>query len=416
MPDQINNRTIFCRDNLDILQGMNSNSIDLIYLDPPFNKKKVFTAPIGTAASGASFRDIFQTKDVKAEWITTIKEDNEALFYFLNGIKQMKSKGGGANYNFCYLVYMSVRLIECHRILKVTGSLYLHCDPTMSHFLKLLLDCIFGEQNFRNEVIWFYKTGGTSKKYFSKKHDVLLFYAKDYQKQFFNFLRVKSYLAHKYGFKNIKLQHDAQGIYTLVGCRDVWDIPGLRGNSPETTGYPTQKPISLLKRVIEASCPNGGIVLDPFCGCATTCVAAELLSRRWIGIDISHKAYELVQARLTRSIPTIFNWRDKIYYRTDIPQRTDQNINYRKTKYVYVISHPQYPHEFKVGIAQNWKTRLSSYQTADPNRAYKMEFKVLSPDYHVIEQQIHRTFPSKHEWVSADLSEIIAQIKNLVTI
>lgn len=311
---------------------------------------------------------------------------------------------------------MSVRLIECHRILKVTGSLYLHCDPTMSHFLKLLLDCIFGEQNFRNEVIWFYKTGGTSKKYFSKKHDVLLFYAKDYQKQFFNFLRVKSYLAHKYGFKNIKLQHDAQGIYTLVGCRDVWDIPALRGNSPETTGYPTQKPISLLKRVIEASCPNGGIVLDPFCGCATTCVAAELLSRRWIGIDISHKAYELVQARLTRSIPTIFNWRDKIYYRTDIPQRTDQNINYRKTKYVYVISHPQYPHEFKVGIAQNWKTRLNSYQTADPNRAYKMEFKVLSPDYHVIEQQIHRTFPSKHEWVSADLSEIIAQIKNLVTI
>lgn len=95
MPDQINNRTIFCRDNLDILQGMNSNSIDLIYLDPPFNKKKVFTAPIGTAASGASFRDIFQTKDVKAEWITTIKEDNEVLFYFLNGIKQMKSKGGG---------------------------------------------------------------------------------------------------------------------------------------------------------------------------------------------------------------------------------------------------------------------------------------------------------------------------------
>lgn len=141
------------------------------------------------------------------------------------GLNKWKARGGGANYNFCYLVYMSVRLIECHRILKVTGSLYLHCDPTMSHFLKLLLDCIFGEQNFRNEVIWFYKTGGTSKKYFSKKHDVLLFYAKDYQKQFFNFLRVKSYLAHKYGFKNIKLQHDAQGIYTLVGCRDVWDIP-----------------------------------------------------------------------------------------------------------------------------------------------------------------------------------------------
>ena len=147
----IKNRTIFCKDNLDILEGINSNSIDLIYLDPPFNKNKVFTAPIGTSAEGASFSDIFREEDVKDEWLKTIEEDHDELYKFLCGIKNR-----GNEYNFCYLCYMAIRLIECQRILKDTGSLYLHCDPTMSHYLKLLLDVIFGEKNFRNEIIWHY--------------------------------------------------------------------------------------------------------------------------------------------------------------------------------------------------------------------------------------------------------------------
>ena len=145
----IKNRTIFCRDNLEVLQGIDSNCIDLIYIDPPFNKKKIFTAPIGSSAEGAEFRDIFREEDIKDEWIETIKQDQENVYSYLAGIKNYSNK-----YNYCYLCYMAIRLIEMHRILKSTGSMYLHCDTTMSHYLKLLLDCIFGEQEFRNEIIW----------------------------------------------------------------------------------------------------------------------------------------------------------------------------------------------------------------------------------------------------------------------
>ena len=159
MKSNIDNRTIFCHDNLEVLQNINSNCIDLIYLDPPFNKKKMFTAPIGSSAEGASFRDWFEEKDIKDEWVKTIKEDHDKLYNFLVGVRSLDN-----TYNYCYLVYMAIRLIECQRILKETGSFYLHCDQTMSHYLKLLLDCVFEEKNFRNEIVWGYKTGGVSKK------------------------------------------------------------------------------------------------------------------------------------------------------------------------------------------------------------------------------------------------------------
>ncbi len=145
MQHNIANRTIFCKDNIDILQGIDSESIDLIYLDPPFNKKKTFTAPIGSSAEGAAFKDIFKQEDVKSEWLQTIQEDKDNIFNLLEAVKNIEGK---TSYNFCYLAYMAIRLIECHRVLKETGSLYLHCDSTMSHYLKLLLDCIFGEKEF----------------------------------------------------------------------------------------------------------------------------------------------------------------------------------------------------------------------------------------------------------------------------
>ena len=157
----LSNRTIFCRDNLDILRGINSNSIDLIYLDPPFNKKKIFTAPIGSSAEGASFKDWFRKEDVKDEWLQTIKEDNDKLHAFLESVKAIE---GRTSYNFCYLSYLVIRLLEMHRILKDTGSIYLHCDPTMSHYLKLLMDIVFEEKNFRNELVWHYETGSNTKK------------------------------------------------------------------------------------------------------------------------------------------------------------------------------------------------------------------------------------------------------------
>ena len=152
----IKNRTLFCKDNLDILQNIDSHTIDLIYLDPPFNKKKVFTAPIGSSAEGASFKDYFREEDVKDEWLQTIKEDHIELYNFLNGVKNISSNKQYL-YNYCYLAYMAIRLLEMHRILKDTGSLYFHCDPTMSHYIKLLMDIIFGEKNFRNEIIWCYE-------------------------------------------------------------------------------------------------------------------------------------------------------------------------------------------------------------------------------------------------------------------
>ncbi|MCY4264007.1 MAG: DNA methyltransferase [Gammaproteobacteria bacterium] len=402
------NRTIFCDDNLDILRGINSECIDLIYLDPPFNKNKKFTAPIGSSAEGAEFSDIFRAEDVKDEWLITIEQDQPELFHYLNGIK-----GVGKPYNFAYLAYMAVRLIECHRVLKQSGSIYLHCDHTMSHYLKTTMDCIFGEHQFRNEIIWYYKTGGTSKKWYGRKHDIILFYSKSSGYKF-NMQKVKSYLSHKYGFSNIKIHKENDRYYTMVGMRDVWDIPALRGNQSESTQYPTQKPVALLNHVIIGGSDKGDIVLDPFCGCATTCVAAERLERHWIGVDVSFKAYELVKNRLEKeaSDPNdLLKYQNKIFMKTDPPARTDLGKEYREQKYVYAISHPAYPDEYKIGIAKDWKSRLNAYQTSDPDRQYKIEFKMKTPDFKEIENYIHDIYPNKHEWVQGDLEKIKESIK-----
>ena len=154
--------TIFCCDNLPILQKINAECIDLIYLDPPFNKKKKFSAPLGSSAEGADFLDYFVMSDVKERWILELIEDNKNLFNLLKGINSSNTR---SKYNYAYLVYMAMRLIECHRVLKSNGSIYLHCDFTMSHYLKLVLDIIFGEKNFRNEIIWCYGLGGSSKRF-----------------------------------------------------------------------------------------------------------------------------------------------------------------------------------------------------------------------------------------------------------
>ena len=172
MKRNVKNRTIFCKDNLEILRGFNSNSIDLIYLDPPFNKKKYFIAPVGSAAEGADFHDYFRKGDVKEEWLGLIADQYPSLHNYIQGIGDI-----GHISNKYYLCYMAVRIIEMRRVLKDTGSLYPHCDPLMSHYLKLLLDCIFGEGNFRNEVVWHYTGGGRSKSYFSRKHDIIFLFS-----------------------------------------------------------------------------------------------------------------------------------------------------------------------------------------------------------------------------------------------
>ena len=399
---------------MDILEGINSNCIDLIYLDPPFNKNKKFTAPIGSSAEGATFSDIFREKDVKDEWVITINEDHPELYHYLNGIK-----GVGNHYNYCYLVYMAIRLIECHRVMKETGSLYLHCDPTMSHYLKIVLDCIFGESNFQNEIVWCYNTQGKPKKGFAKKHDQILYYVKDNREYVFNKITITPNDIKRYN----KIEVDTKRKYQIDGkgykyyldegryCPDYWDIPALISLSKERTGYPTQKPVALLERIIKASSNKNDIVLDPFCGCATTCVAAEKLERKWIGIDVSHKAHDLVKLRLDKELPSNL-LRKEPYYYTSPPKRDDQGVDYREKKYIYIISHEKYPGEYKVGTAKNVKSRLNTYQTSDPNRQYKIEFSHLTPDFRSVEKYIHDTFPKKHEWVQAELAEIKMAINN----
>lgn len=405
----ISNRTIFCKDNLEVLQGMNSESVDLIYLDPPFNKKKVFTAPIGSSAEGAEFSDIFREEDVKEEWLETIEQDNESIFGFLSGIRFIE---GRTSYNFCYLAYMAIRLIECHRILKSTGSLYLHCDPTMSHYIKILLDCVFGEKQFRNEVIWHYNSGPRGK-CFGKRHDTIFLYSKTGKDHTFN----KDSVREPYS-KYINIPKSKQHYYHPDGkvMGDVWKLNILAQNDKkERTGYPTQKPLALLERIIKASSNENDIVLDPFCGCATTCIAAEMLGRQWIGIDVSQKAYELVQKRLMQQelVPSHDGKGDLVAFKTDAPQRTDQDKDYREKKWVYIISHPLHEDEYKVGIAKNWKSRLNSYQTSDPDRAFKMEYRIETADFKKLEKHIHNheRFDNRHEWVYGVLDEIIEEIE-----
>jgi len=315
--------TLYTNDNLYVLSGLNSESVDLIYLDPPFNSKRMYSAPVGSKAAGASFKDMWTWKDVDEHYLDTLADQFPALAKYIASVGAVHSKPMMA-----YLTYMSQRIVEMHRVLKETGSLYLHCDPTASHYLKILLDEIFGKNSFRNEIVWGYRTGGVSKKWFARKHDVILFYSKTTEYLF----HTQYYLSpqkYKYGYGNKHgyelLEKDGR-FYKRAICRDIWDdIESLgtlgKPNDP-LTGYPTQKPLALLRRIIEASSNEGDIVMDPFCGCATTCVAAQQLHRKWIGIDIEKQAVKVLIQRLSDDAGLF-----KDFTATDqIPKRSDLKI------------------------------------------------------------------------------------------
>ena len=363
MVGNIKNKTIFTQDNLHVMRGLNSASVDLIYLDPPFNSKANYAAPIGSIAAGATFKDMWSLDDLDEDWIEKIKKEHPRLWHAI--------LVGYTNSNKSYLIYMAIRLLEMKRILKNTGSIYLHCDPTMSHYLKILMDAIFGNNNFRNEIVWYYGGRGAKaiSRQFSRNKDVILYYTMKNGNHRFN----KQSIPHKYtleearkkGFRKDEkgrwFKTSPRGDYTdksierlrkedrvyktktgsirikyflerdylnnqvvienkLVG--DVWfDIPdAMHMPKKEKTGYPTQKPLPLLRRIIKASSNPGDVVFDPFCGCATTCVAAEELGRQWIGIDISPKAAELVKTRITEFQNRVF---EDLIHLTDLPHRTD---------------------------------------------------------------------------------------------
>ena len=289
--------TLYTNDNLFVLYGLNSECVDLIYLDPPFNSKRTYSAPVGSKAAGSSFKDMWTWQDVDEACLDKLVENYPALVDFINSIEKIHSKAMKA-----YIAYMTQRMIELHRILKDTGSIYLHCDPTASHYLKILLDEIFGKNNFMNEIVWSYQTGGISKKWFGRKHDIILFYAKNKDNNIIDLIQVKEKRSQEV------LRRLATGNESATRAKDserlpfdVWQIPALNAMAKERTGYPTQKPLALLERIIKASSKEGDLVLDPFCGCATTCVASEMFGRKWIGIDIEEQAVKILTERLSHA-------------------------------------------------------------------------------------------------------------------
>ena len=322
---------LYTNDNLFILTGLDSNLVDLIYLDPPFNSKRFYSAPIGSKAAGASFKDMWKWDDINGAYLETLAEKYPALTTFINSVSIINGKSMAA-----YLTYMTQRIIEMHRILKDTGSLFLHCDAAACHYLKVVLDEIFGKKNFRNEIVWCYTGPGSPKmRQFNRKHDVIFWYSKG-KKWTFNkkdvLLPYKDGTPHSGGFTEKDGKRLDPNEYTVGKVPETWwtDIAIAPRRKNEYMGYPTQKPLDLLKRIIKASSNEGDIVMDPFCGCATTCVAAQQLNRNWIGIDIEKQAVGILVERLSNDEGFF-----KDFTSTHIPpQRTDVQLIDSKVKSV----------------------------------------------------------------------------------
>lgn len=293
----ISNRAIFLADNLDILKNIKNNFVDLIYLDPPFNKKRSFNGSKNKMLEGASFKDIWSEDDTTESDIKKIKKHYINTYKYINSLNYIGDKS-----NKYYISYMAIRLIEMKRILKNTGNIFIHIDPTISHYIKLLMDTIFDEKNFINEIVWSYKTGGCGKKTFSKKHDIILWYSKS-SNYIFNPQKEKSYTKSKsrksgitnYGKAMSEFFQDENGIYNITNMRDVWEIAYINSQAKERTGYPTQKPRQLLEIIIKSASNENSLVLDPFAGSGVTAVVAEKLKRKWIVIDKSKKSINLIR-------------------------------------------------------------------------------------------------------------------------
>jgi len=352
---------LYYGDNLDILRRyIPDESIDLVYLDPPFKSNQsyniLFKEKNGTnsAAQIKVFEDTWHW-DRKAEetYIEITEEAPQRVADLIIALRRFL----GSNDMMAYLVMMAIRLVELHRVLRDTGSIYLHCDPTASHYLKLVMDSVYGVKNYRNEIIWKrYSSHGNVYKNYGKIHDTIFFYTKtdkatwnqpykelnkEYIEKFFRHIEPKT--RRRYRLQNVinpnkdrpnltykwhgylrvwkwtkekmqELHNKGKLYYTSTGypqlkqyldeskgqkVQDVWDdIKPLSHSGRERLGYPTQKPESLIERIIETSSNEGNIVLDPFCGCGTTITVAEKLKRKWIGIDITHLAISLMRHRL----------------------------------------------------------------------------------------------------------------------
>ncbi len=312
--NHLKTNALYLGDNLEILpRYIPDNSIDLIYLDPPFGSNRDYRI-LHKESDGKPtkegikvFSDTWKWNTMAEETLQDIKQKAvPELGKLIDGILA----GIGATPVAAYLVMMTLRLVELHRVLKDNGSLYLHCDPTASHYLKIILDRIFGIGNFRNEIAWAYKGGGRSKKHFARKHDTIFFYTKS-NSWTFNHEDIlvdrtnRTYFTDDEG-RMYWLKYSKRYYLKYEGKvpEDWWaDIEPLHGPYRERLGYPTQKPLALLDRIVKVSSNEGDIVLDPFCGCGTTLVAAQKLNRHWVGIDITPEAVDVTSRRLRDSFP-----------------------------------------------------------------------------------------------------------------
>ena len=343
---RVRNRTFCEGDNLEFLLRMPDACIDLIVTDPPFKKDKKFQG-IG-AAEGAEFKDYWTwEEDAHLEYLEHVRKHWPALLEVIEAAYAAHSPSMAA-----FLAFMSVRLIEMHRVLKPTGSLYLHCDPTANAYMRLMLDSIFDRENFRNEIVWGYRGGGVPTDAFARKHDTMLFYVKGsgavFNKQYVPYSEASQKLVGKRG--GVSIDGKERDLARGASMPDWWvDINSLQTWSPERTGWPTQKPLALYRRMIAASTRKDDMVLDPFAGCATTCVAAEQLERQWIGIDLSPKARGITLDRLKKEAGEGTFWPNEVHtvVESDLPP-LPKGI-------VAALSIPQLPERIQRRIPRGYK-------------------------------------------------------------
>ena len=384
-PKPVTENTLFYGDNLPIMREyIPDESIDLVYLDPPFNSKRTYNvlfkdeSGIDSEAQIAAFDDTWHwNRHAEQAYRELVTEASDHVSRMLAALREFI----GTNQMMAYLVMMAIRLIELHRVLKSTGSLYIHCDPTASHYLKVVLDAVFGAENFRSEAVWKRTSAHSAAKGWGPVHDTILLYSKagDYTwNQVYEAYSDKYITRYRYEDERGKyttdnltapgIRHGSSGetwrgfnvtqkgnhwkinrkvVEALVGptravemtttekldllddndyiywpskkggwprfkrhlgpgilAQDViTDIPPINSQAAERLGYPTQKPIALLERIMEVSSNPSDWVLDPFCGCGTTVAAAQKLGRHWIGIDITHLSIALQRYRLQEMFP-----------------------------------------------------------------------------------------------------------------
>lgn len=289
----IPNRTVFFGDNAEYLRELPSESVDLIATDPPYNTLRGFTSAPDSKMVGEGYTDkVRWDPEIQSTWLKQceIVSNKDKRLYALSMCIQtaMLSHSPGLA---AYLCFLSYRLLECHRILKPTGSLFLQCDIHANAYIKQILDIIFGHKGLINEIVWGYSTGGASDKRLARKHDTIFHYAKSDDNYYFQCPRVP-YTSNMSKDKNHQHKFHADGKIML----DWWDdIAPVNPKATERCGYPTQKPIKLYSRQIQMACPPNGVVFDPFMGSGASLIAAELHEARWMGCDYYATSDEFVK-------------------------------------------------------------------------------------------------------------------------